>query len=253
MIQVLDRAIRVLVLLGENSGKILSLSEIADTLSLDRGTTSRILKSLAERGFVQQEAPRSGYQLGYRLYHITGHLVENSELTKIARKDVEALGAALNETALLAIARNDMRVVLYNTVPERSLVVRTKMEMPIFSVCAGRVILANYTPAHLEKCIIRLGLPDRDVWPEIYQSAHPRQELFNTLTEIKRRGYDVLDDGHGITGFAAPLFMDGHVKGSIGTYLPTERIKDEKTIIDAVMYYAGEINQKLKTVSTLNK
>ena len=128
MIQVLDRAARILEYLGENPGRILSLSEIADTLSLDRGTTARILKSLSERGFVQQEAPRSGYQLGYKLYHITGHFVENTELTKIARKDVDALGAYLNETALLAIARNDMRVVLYNTVPERSLVVRTTME-----------------------------------------------------------------------------------------------------------------------------
>lgn len=251
MIQVLDRAARILEYLGENPGRILSLSEIADTLSLDRGTTARILKSLSERGFVQQEAPRSGYQLGYKLYHITGHFVENTELTKIARKDVDALGAYLNETALLAIARNDMRVVLYNTVPERNLVVRTTMEMPIYSACAGRVILANYTPAHLEKCIIRLGLPSREIWPEIYASAHPKQELVNILTSIKRRGYDVLNDGHGITGFAAPLFMGGHVKGSIGTYLPTERIADEKRIIDALLHYAGEINQKLKNVSDL--
>ena len=246
MIQVLDRAMRIIELLGENPGKTYPLSEIAQTINLDKGTCARIVKSLSEKGFVQQEAPRSGYQLGYKLYHITGHPVENAELTKIARRDVEGLGAALNETALLAVSRNDRRVVLYSTVPDRSLVVRTNTERPIYSVCAGRVILANYTPAHLEKCLIRLGLPSREEWPEIYLSDSPEQALVNALTRIKQKGYDILDDRHGIVGFAAPLFQGGHVVGSLGTYLPAARITDPQKILDTLLYYTKEINLKLQ-------
>ena len=246
MIQVLDRAMRIIELLGENPGKTYPLSEIAQTVNLDKGTCARIVKSLSEKGFVQQEAPRSGYQLGYKLYHITGHPVENAELTKIARRDVEGLGAALNETALLAVSRNDRRVVLYSTVPDRSLVVRTNTERPIYSVCAGRVILANYTPAHLEKCLIRMGLPSREEWPEIYLSDSPEQALVNALTRIKQKGYDILDDRHGIVGFAAPLFQGGHVVGSLGTYLPAARITDPQKILDTLLYYTKEINLKLQ-------
>ena len=247
MIQVLDKAIRILEFLGENPRKPVPMSEIADTLSLDRGTCAHILKSLSARGFVQQEAPRSGYQLGYRLYHITGHHVENAELTSIARKDVDALGAELNETALLAVARNDMRVVLYRTEPDRNLVVRTDNARSIYGACAGRVIMANYTPGHLEKCLVRLGLPSRNEWPEIHLSEHPEQELVNALTQIKQRGYAIQRDPE-ITGFAAPLFMDGHVKGSIGTYLPNDRITDEKKIIGSLLHYADQINRKLTLV-----
>ena len=76
--------------------------------------------------------------------------MENSELVKIARKDIESLGALLNETALLAVTHNDKRVVLFSTTPQRSLVARTDIERNIYSVCAGRVILAHYMPAHLE-------------------------------------------------------------------------------------------------------
>lgn len=248
MIQVLDKAIRILELLGENPRREVPMSEIADTLSLDRGTCAHILKSLSARGFVQQEAPRSGYQLGYKFYHITGHFVENDELTEIARKNIDELGAELNETAMLAINRNDMRVVLYHTVPDRNLVARTDMERSIYSACAGRVIMAYYTQVHLERCLIRLGLPGKDEWPEIYLSDNPEQELINTLTEIKQRGYDIQHD-HEITGFAAPLFMGGHVKGSIGTYLPTERIKDKEKIISLLLHHAGEINRKLEAMS----
>ena len=182
-------------------------------------------------------------------FSVTG--VSNTKLTKIARSDVEALGTLLNETALLAVSRNDKRVVIYSTIPDRDLIVRTKMEMLIYSVCAGRVILAHYTPVHLDECLIRLGLPTEEEWPEIYLSEHPEREIVNALTRIKQHGYDILDDGNGIVGFAAPLFVDGHVEGCIGTYLPTERAKDRKMILEALLYYAGEINKKLKAVSEM--
>ncbi len=242
---------RIMELLGENPKAAYPLSEIASTLSLDKGTCARIVKTLAERGFVQQESPRSGYQMGYKLYHLTGQSVENSFLTKIARKDIEDLGRKLNETALLSVIRNDKRIVLYSTIPERTIVIRTNTERNLYAVCAGRVILANYTPSHLERCIIRLGLPDQDEWPEIYRSDHPEQELVNSLTRIKQNGYDILDDRHGIIGFAAPLFLNGHVVGSVGTYLPKDRLTDQQTILDALLACTKEINIKLKKSENL--
>lgn len=249
MIQVLDRALRIIELLGENPKTAYPLSEIAARLSLDKGTCSRIIKSMAVRGFVQQEAPRAGWQLGYKMYHITGHPVDNADLTKTARKDIEELGRCLNETALLAVIHNDKRVVLYSTTPERNVVVNANRERPIYSVCAGRVVLANYTPSHLEKCIIRLGLPSKEEWPEIYRSAHPEQELVNELTRIKQCGYDILDDGHGIVGFAAPLFQNGHVAGSVGTYMPVERLTDRQEVLDRLLHCASQINLKLQQIS----
>jgi DNA-binding IclR family transcriptional regulator len=250
MIQVLERAMKIVETLGENPGKAYSLSEIASAVSLDKGTCSHILKTLASGGFIRQDSPRSGYKLGYKFYHITGHPVENEELTKIARKDVETLGRELNETALLAVVNSDKRIVLYSTVPERNLIVRTQRERNIYSVCAGRVIVANYTPSHLEKFIIRCGLPSEEEWPEIYHAAQPRQALANAFAQIKQDGYAILDDQHGLIGFAAPLFRDGHVVGSLGTYLPVSRMTDSGKILERLLYYSGEINRKL-TLSEL--
>lgn len=117
-------------------------------------------------------------------------------------------------------------------------------------ISAGRVILAHYTPSHLEKCIIRLGLPTEEEWPEIYASESPEQELINALTRIKQNGYDILEDKNGLIGFAAPLFLNGHVAGSIGTFLPINRLTDRKAILERLLFYAEEINRKLaKTLS----
>ena len=245
MIQVVERALNIVDLLGMNPQKGFSLSEIASAFSLDKGTCTRIMKTLLAKGYVQQDSPRSVYRLGYKLYHIIGHPVENDELTKTARKDIDVLGKTFNETALLAVVNNDTRVVLYSTTPDRDLIVRTNLERDVYSVCAGRVIIANYTPSHLEKLIARLGQPTREEWPELYRSEYPERELRNALTVIRQKGYDILDDKHGITGFAAPLFNRGHVVGSAGIYLPNERLKEPKTILKALLECAASINQKL--------
>ncbi|MBQ7610939.1 MAG: helix-turn-helix domain-containing protein [Bacteroidales bacterium] len=245
MIQVLSRAMRILEILGENPSRTYSLAEISQKLSLDKGTCANILKTLCSGGFVQQEAPRSGYKLGYLLYHLTGRPVENEELTKTARRDIELLGASLNETALLSIIRNDRRITLYNTVPDREIIVRTSIDKSVYSACTGRVIIANYSPSHLEKLLIRIGLPEKDEWPEVYDSPHPSQALANALAEIKRNGYATQHDANGIVGFAAPLWKNGHVKGAVGIYLPENRLDDKEKLISAVLETAAEINRKI--------
>ena len=245
MIQVVERALNVIDLLAKNPKKEYSLSEIATAFSLDKGTCTRIMKTLQAKGYAQQESPRGAYKLGYKFYQVIGHPVENEELTKIARKDVDALGEIFNETALLAVVSNDKRVVLYATTPDRDLIVRTNLERGVYSVCAGRVIIAHYTPAHLDRLLNRLGLPTQEEWPEIYQHDNPWQELSNALTRIKQNGYDILDDRKGITGFAAPLFRNNHVVGCLGLYLPNERLKEPKKILKALLKSAASVNQKL--------
>lgn len=245
MIQVLERAMNIIEFLGNSPKDSFPLSEIASKLDLDKGTCSRIVKTLCSRGFIQQEVPRGGYQIGYKLYHITSHHVENFELTKVARKNIDLLAESLNETVLLAVVRNDKRIVLYSTTPQRNLIIKTNLERTVYSVCAGRVIMANYTPSHLEKCIIRLGLPEKEEWPEIYESENPKGALMNEFSRIKKNGYDILEDGHGIIGFAAPLFQKGHVVGCVGTYLPVIRMTDKNYILDELLQCVKEINQKL--------
>lgn len=245
MIQVVVRAMRMMEILGENPQRSFSLTDIASALDLDKGTCANILKTLSSRGFVQQEAPRSGYKLGYRIYALTGRPVENEELVKIARKDIDNLGERLNETALLSIIRNDRRVALYATQPNRPILVRTSVDKSIYSACTGRVMLANYSPAHLDKTLIRLGLPTPEEWPEIFTAPNPSQALVNALTRIKQDGYARHFDPNGIVGFAAPLWREGHVAGSVGVYLPESRLTDERAVLNAVLETAREINRKM--------
>ena len=228
MIKVIEKALNILELLAAEQNREIGLGEIADTLGLDRGTCSNIIKTLVSRGYIQQEGPRRGYRFGYMPFKMTNSFINNEELTKIARDDVDKLGKKLNETAILSCIKNDKRIVLYNTIPDRELIVQSNFAKSIYAANTGRVILANYTPAHLDKCLIRLGLPTEEEWPEIYRSGNPHGELKNLLASVRQAGYEIHHDSNGVVGIAAPLFRAGHVVGSVGVYIPKMRYTHER-------------------------
>lgn len=246
MIQVITRAMKIIEILGTNPSREFSVAEISGTLHLDKGTCTNILKTLANGGFVQQDGPRKGYKLGYEMYKLTTGSVDNDELTKIAREDIEMLGRKFNETALLSVIRNDKRISLYSTEPDRGLVVRTTNGKSVYAANTGRVILANYTPAHQEKFIIRMGLPSEEEWPEIYRDPNPSGALQNALMQIRRDGYAIQIDANGIIGLAAPLFKKEHVTGSVGIYLPVSRMGNKAEMLEAVLATARNITAKIE-------
>lgn len=246
MIRSIIKALDILELLSANENKEMGLASIADSLNMDRGTCVNIIKTLRERGYIDQSAPRSGYRMGYKLYHLTGRAIENDTLTKIARADIQELGDRLNEAAFLSVIRNDRRVVLFDTHPDRDIVVRTRLDKAIYPACTGRVILANYTPEHLEQFIARNGLPQQDEWAAVATAANPKGELINALTQIKQNGYATDHDPQGIVGFAAPVFRQGHIVGAVGLFLPAERLTDESAVLSSVLYCARKINSKIE-------
>lgn len=246
MILVLRKALNILDLLGKNPNKEMALGEIAASLNMDRGTCANIIKTLAKRGYVQQEGPRMGYKLGYMIYSLANSSVNNDELTKIAREDITKLGESLDESAILSVIRNDKRVVLFQSNPDRIQYPIANIDKSVYSSNTGRVILANYTPQHQEKFIIRNGLPDKNQWPELFSSNNPMGELMNELSHIRRNGFAIQDDESSSTvGFAAPLFRQGHVEGSVGVFVPSSGDINRKAILREVLDCAKEINHKI--------
>ena len=89
--------------------------------------------------------------------------------------------------------------------------------------------------------------PIGEVYPgdmvKAYNCVHNSED--EEIVSIDKNGYDILEDGHGIIGFAAPLFQKGHVVGCVGTYLPVIRMTDKNYILDELLQCVKEINQKL--------
>ena len=251
MIQSIIKAMNIIEFLAMNPHREVPLKDIANALDMDHATCANIIKTLASRGYVQQSAPRCGYKFGYMFYKLTGTAMVHEELTKIAREDVEKLGRETNESAILSIIKNDKRIVLFYTSPDRELIVRTNVDKSVYSANTGRVILANYTQDHLEKFIIRNRMPTEDEWPAIYKSENPDLEFRRRLNKIRKMGYEVDFAPNGIVGFAAPLWRKGHVVGSVGIYLPATRLADEQEMLDRLLATADSINRKLSLTDSI--
>ena len=251
MIQSIIKAMNIIEFLAMNPHREVPLKEIANALEMDHATCANIIKTLASRGYVQQSAPRCGYKFGYMFYKLTGSAMVHEELTKIAREDVEKLGRETNESAILSIIKNDKRIVLFYTSPDRELIVRTNIDKSVYSANTGRVILANYTQDHLEKFIIRNNLPTEKEWPAIYNSDNPDLEFRRRLNKIRKVGYEVDFAPNGIVGLAAPLWRKGHVVGSVGVYLPATRLSDEQEMLDRVLATSDSINRKLSLTDSI--
>lgn len=251
MIQSIIKAMNIIEFLAMNPHREVPLKDIANALDMDHATCANIIKTLASRGYVQQSAPRCGYKFGYMFYKLTGTAMVHEELTKIAREDVEKLGRETNESAILSIIKNDKRIVLFYTSPDRELIVRTNVDKSVYSANTGRVILANYTQDHLEKFIIRNRMPTEEEWPAIYKSENPDLEFRRRLNKIRKMGYEVDFAPNGIVGFAAPLWRKGHVVGSVGIYLPATRLADEQEMLDRLLATADSINRKLSLTDSI--
>lgn len=251
MIQSIIKAMNIIEYLAANSNREVALKEIANALDMDHGTCVNIIKTLASRGYVQQSAPRSGYKFGYMFYKLTNTAMVHEELTKIAREDVERLGYTTNESAILSTIKNDKRIVLFYTTPNRELFVRPNIDKSVYTANTGRVILANYSPEHIERFIIRNSLPTREEWPAIYENEQPDLEFRRKLNKIRSLGYEIDKDPNGIVGFAAPLWRGGHVVGSVGIYMPASRLNDENEILEHLLSTAESINHKLNLTDNI--
>ncbi len=243
MIKVINKALNILELLASEQDREFKLGEIADTLGMDHGTCANILKTLLLRGYAMKEGPRQGYKFGYMPYKITNSNINNEELTTIARDEIDRLANRLNESVILSCIKNDKRIVLYYATPDNVQI--KNIEKKIYPANTGRVIIANYPPAIMEKCLIRLGLPSKYEWPEIYESENPKGELINRLTAIKLAGYSIHHDSNGLVGVAAPLFKERHIVGSVGVYMPKYRYQGEGYILEQVLNTAKIINAKI--------
>jgi DNA-binding IclR family transcriptional regulator len=194
-------------------------TEIAKAFSIDKGTASRILKTLVEVGFAVQGAGRR-YQPGPKVSGV-GSAQASAPRTSIrdcARPLLERLHQATGETAHLAL-RADDHVLYFDKVDADQ---RLRFERPIGTLlplhctAAGKIFLA-FSGAPLP----------RKLTSDTSRTAVDRDALQLAMRSIVARGYATDDEefGRGIRCVAAPLRdRAGNVVAALGLSGPTARM-----------------------------
>jgi DNA-binding IclR family transcriptional regulator len=203
LVQSVDRALRILsAFVGETS---LSLNEISQRVNLTPSTTHRLLHTLREHRFIEQQSDNR-YRLGVRLLILSQHVPLGAEVRRVALPEMRKLADEVTLAASLFIIHN-FRAVCVEHVPSRNpiriMVSEVGMSLPLNCGAAPRALLSNLsdheiTQLHKDEYFQRLTA----------HSVRRVSDILQDAAEIRQKGYvmaveDILPD---VAAIGVPIF-----------------------------------------------
>jgi IclR family acetate operon transcriptional repressor len=185
-LQTLRKGLAVLETLEAAAGE-LTLTGLSQRLGESPTVVFRLLKTLEERGFVQQDPASKRYALGLRLWEMGARVVSRQGLVDLARPVLRWLTEVTGETSALVVRRDTD--VLYLDIVEGSEPLRVYAEVgaraPIHATASGKAMLA-FEPAAVVDAVVAAGM--RRLTPLTVTSA---RALRQRLEEVRRTGLSV--------------------------------------------------------------
>ncbi|MFC5748260.1 IclR family transcriptional regulator [Actinomadura rugatobispora] len=213
------RTLRVLEAVCDHGPQ--TLKALSERTELAPPTLLRILRLMADEGYVVQQADRTwrGTMLVWRL----GCAVNTSVgLLAISREHTDRLTAELDETSVYAVYEQGAVTYAAHSEPIKPVRahVRLGQRYRLLAVTTGQAVLAQLDEPYVERALA-----------EQTASGDPRDpaQVETMLAEIRRRGYAA---GPGVRwpelwGCAAPVFdATGGVVGALGVSIPTARAEE---------------------------
>jgi DNA-binding IclR family transcriptional regulator len=237
LVQTIERTALILEILG-HAPSGLSLGELSEKVELPKGTTHRLLTSLAYFDFIRQDQASKHYHLGFKLVELGNHLLSHIDLRNEARPYLIGLSDDVQETVHLVVLDKNKalyidKVDLHSRRNGLQMVSSLGSKIPLHCTAVGKVLLAF--------------MPETDA-EMIFQNINCDRRTANTITDpsrlkqhlkmIRAKGYAVDDEENeeGVRCVAAPIRNEiGEVVAAMSVSGPTTRITVEK--IDASLKF----------------
>lgn len=218
-IQSLARALKILDLLADSPQGI-GTTELAGRLNIDKSSASRLLQTLMQYGYAEQDGSTRRYHLGPHVVTIGRRLLGRMPLRDAARPYLKQLVAETGECAHLAIATRGQ--ALYIDQEESTEVLRVDTGIgtlaPLHCTALGKVFLTwGDAPIPYDTTLERFT--PRTLTDVRGLRAH--------LEQARAQGYTIDDEeyNYGVRCVAAPVY-DGNRRlvGALGISGPAGRI-----------------------------
>jgi Transcriptional regulator len=238
--QTLSRALDILFALSEANGT-LSVSEIAEKVSIPESTTYRFLQTLERSGIVERRG-KSQIGLGLRILDLARSLNEQVHrgLLNLALPIMEQLMESTQETSVLFV-RTGNNAICIQQVRSRELIqfaIENGRVLPLHLGASGKSILAFENERVVRRVL------------ETLESEEDRLRLAQELAEIREQGFSYTNGEVDPNVFAvsAPI-LDSHglVVASLSICGPSFRYKEspEGFFIQEVKKSAESLSKRL--------
>lgn len=220
-IQSLARGLKILDLLGKAAEGV-SITELSEILSVDKGSASRLVSTLARYGYAEKDEVTRRYHLGSRVVGLSRSVLTRLPLRDVTRPYIRQLMERTGECANLAVPAQGK--ALYIDQVESPATPRVNAQVgtmnPLHCTALGKVLLAfgdGEIPGRLEQFTPR--------------TIKNKKALLEHLQEVRKKGYAVDDEefDHGVRCIAVPVFdFRDRAVGAIGISGPSTRITQER-------------------------
>lgn len=176
-VRAVDRALELLEQFGPDQ-PALGVSDLARMTGLNKGTVYRLLNTLQQRGYVQQDPETQKYRLGVTLFRLGALAQLDMDVRRIALPYMRELRDKSQETVNLNVVSGFNRVCVECIETPHSVryLIYTGYTGPLHRGASGKAMLAFLPESYQEAVMLGL-LPEE------------RIKLRKDLEQIRRQGY----------------------------------------------------------------
>jgi len=196
-------------------GAGLTFSEIVDATAVPKATVHRLLRELVELSALAYDESTRRYRGGLLLAGLGASVMQNYDVRRVVRPQLEALQAATGSVATLGI-RNGEHGVYVDKIEPAGFVIRLHSEIgksfPLHCTAMGKVLLAHSDAATISK------MTRRNLKAYTANTITDGKRLRDELEAVSRQGYAVDNEEitRGLVCLAAPIYgIDGNVEAAI--------------------------------------
>jgi IclR family KDG regulon transcriptional repressor len=242
-LQSVENGLRLVKLLAMDS-PVLGTTEIAQTLGLNKSTTSRLLTDLISEGFIEKKGRK--YTLGLAVLSLSGVIVSNLEIHREALETLKSLVNIVDETVHLCVLEGSSVTYIHKIdckQPVR-LLSHIGKKNPASCTSSGKVMLAYESPKVLDK-VIEDGLPHMGP-----NSITEQDQFRKEIRHVKSLGYAVcIDEMHeDVISVAAPVFnYSNAIVAAVSIAGPRQRMEKQPInhYIEHVVNAGKEVSYRL--------
>jgi IclR family transcriptional regulator, pca regulon regulatory protein len=224
----------------------LPVKDISEITGLLPSTVFRIVMTLVDLGYLQQERNGTNYRLAIEPVLLGFSAVAGLPLEELAIPALQRLQHETNESAFLSILVGDSAVDVVS-LRRPGLLSTLGQGFPLYCTPGGKVWLAYMPPDQYRTILDRIKLLPRG--PRTLTS---RKSLEEEIALVRRQGYSLVDDeltpGH--CGAGAPILAaDGTCVAAVVVSTATSRISKDvlvRDIVPQVRRSADQIAERLR-------
>lgn len=247
-IAVLDRATALLAAISQ-LGRPATLNEAALHAGLSKATAFRILSTLVEQGFVEQDVANASYRLGIAPLHMAMAVLDGIDVYAKARPVMRGVTEMLNETVVLSVRDGDNRVNIdavecTNAISSSR---RIGEPRPLHSGAPSRVLLAAMSDEEIEAYLKRHRIGDKGNFSPSYV-----ENLWKDIRKARRTGLAALPAEFSPESMAVATIIHGtggKAVAALHVAIPRGRFSSrvEARCGQALLRAAAEISRHLAT------